>query len=88
MLQNLRTKENDKNLATQKLHYLKEKETNLNEFLNRAEEQVKPLEIVLNTHNCKLPMKRINSLNFLIELQQLKWMLKPKEVYTMKKELQ
>jgi chromosome segregation protein len=43
MLQNLRTKENDKNLATQKLHYLKEKETNLNEFLNRAEGQVKTI---------------------------------------------
>ena len=43
MLQNLRTKENDKNLATQKLHYLKEKETNHNEFLNRAEGQVKTI---------------------------------------------
>lgn len=43
LLQNLRTKENDKNLATQKLHYLKEKETNLREFLNRAEGQVKTI---------------------------------------------
>jgi chromosome segregation protein len=43
LLQNLRTKENDKNLATQKLHYLKEKETNLREFLNRAEGQLKTI---------------------------------------------
>jgi chromosome segregation protein len=43
LLQNLRTKENDKNLATQKLHYLKEKENNLREFLNRAEGQVKTI---------------------------------------------
>ena len=43
LLQNLRTKENDKNLATQKLHYLKEKENSLREFLNRAEGQVKTI---------------------------------------------
>ena len=44
LLQNLRTKENDKNLATQKLQYLKEKETNLTSFLQRAEGQVKTIE--------------------------------------------
>jgi chromosome segregation protein len=41
--QNLRTKENDKNLATQKLHYLKEKENNLKEFLEKAEGQLKTI---------------------------------------------
>ncbi len=41
--QNLRTKENEKNLATQKLHYLKEKETNLKEFLEKAEGQLKTI---------------------------------------------
>ena len=44
LLQNLRSKENDKNLATQKLQYLKEKETNLTSFLQRAEGQVKTIE--------------------------------------------
>lgn len=43
LLQNLRTKENEKNLATQKLHYLKEKETGLQDFLNKAEGQVKTI---------------------------------------------
>ena len=43
LLQNLRGKENDKNLATQKLHYLKEKETNLREFLDKATGQVKTI---------------------------------------------
>jgi chromosome segregation protein len=43
LLQNLRGKENDKNLATQKLHYLKEKETNLKEFLDKATGQVKTI---------------------------------------------
>ena len=42
-LQQLRTKENEKNLATQKLHYLKEKETGLKDFLAKAEGQLKNL---------------------------------------------
>ncbi|OIR13083.1 chromosome partition protein Smc [mine drainage metagenome] len=44
LLQNLRSKENDKNLATQKLHYLTEKETNLKDFLQKAEGQLKGIE--------------------------------------------
>lgn len=44
MLQVLRTKENDKNLTKQKLHYLKEKETGLIEFLAKASGQQKSLE--------------------------------------------
>ena len=43
LLQNLRSKENDKNLATQKLHYLKEKETGLKEFLDKATGQLKTI---------------------------------------------
>ncbi|MEP6512525.1 MAG: chromosome segregation protein SMC [Parafilimonas sp.] len=44
LLQNLRTKENDKNLATQKLHYLKEKEQSLKDFLEKAEMQLKNIQ--------------------------------------------
>jgi chromosome segregation protein len=43
LLQHLRSKENEKNLATQKLHYLKEKETNLRDFLEKAEGQLKTI---------------------------------------------
>ncbi|MBY0481170.1 MAG: chromosome segregation protein SMC [Chitinophagaceae bacterium] len=43
LLQNLRGKENDKNLASQKLHYLKEKETGLKEFLDKATGQLKTI---------------------------------------------
>jgi len=39
--QDVRGKENEKNLATQKLHYLKEKENNLKDFLSKAEGQLK-----------------------------------------------
>ncbi len=42
-LQELRSKENEKNLATQKLHYLKEKESGLKEFLEKAEGQLKTI---------------------------------------------
>ncbi len=43
LVQNLRTKENEKNLATQKLQYLKEKETGLQDFLQKAEGQLKTI---------------------------------------------
>ncbi len=44
LLQSLRIKENDKNLAAQKLHYLREKESNLKNFLAKAEGQLKGIE--------------------------------------------
>ncbi|MDF2190185.1 chromosome segregation protein SMC [Paraflavitalea sp. CAU 1676] len=44
LVQKLRTKENDKNLASQRLNFLKEKENNLQEFLNKSEGQLKGLE--------------------------------------------
>ncbi|RFM28025.1 chromosome segregation protein SMC [Deminuibacter soli] len=42
--QNLRTRENERNLATQKLQYLREKETSLKDFLQKAEGQLKTIE--------------------------------------------
>lgn len=44
LLQNLRTKESEKNLAAQKLHYLHERETSLKDFLLKAEGQLKNIE--------------------------------------------
>lgn len=44
LLQTLRTKENDKNLASQRLNFLKEKENSLQEFMNKSEGQLKGLE--------------------------------------------
>ncbi|MCX6209187.1 MAG: chromosome segregation protein SMC [Bacteroidetes bacterium] len=44
LVQNLRTKENEKNLATQKLHYLQEKENSLKDFLAKADGQLKNIE--------------------------------------------
>jgi chromosome segregation protein len=44
LVQELRAKENEKNLASQRLHYLKEKDASLKEFLNRATGQLKNIE--------------------------------------------
>jgi chromosome segregation protein len=44
LLQNLRTKENEKNLASQRLNFLREKEASLQEFLLKGEGQLKGLE--------------------------------------------
>lgn len=44
LVQKLRTKENEKNLASQKLHYLHEREKSLKDFLLKAEGQVKNIE--------------------------------------------
>jgi len=44
MMQAVRTKENDKNLSAQRLEHLKEKETSLKDFLQKAEGQQKGIE--------------------------------------------
>ncbi len=44
LLQSLRTKENEKNLASQRLNFLKEKEGRLQEFLSKGEGQLHGLE--------------------------------------------
>ncbi|MFN2458494.1 MAG: chromosome segregation protein SMC [Chitinophagaceae bacterium] len=49
LVQNVRTKENEKNLASQRLEYLKERETDLQDFLNRAQEQRAGIEESINT---------------------------------------
>ncbi len=40
LVQNVRTKENDKNLSAQRLEYLKEREGSLNDFLQKSEGQL------------------------------------------------
>ena len=44
LVQSLRTKENEKNLASQRLNFLKEKENSLQEFLLKGEGQLKGLD--------------------------------------------
>jgi chromosome segregation protein len=44
LVQQVRTKENDKNLAAQRLEYLKERETSLDTFLQKASGQLKGID--------------------------------------------
>ncbi len=44
LVQQLRTRENEKNLASQRLNFLQEKESTLQEFLLKGEGQLKGLE--------------------------------------------
>ncbi len=44
LLQQLRTKENDKNLASQRLNFLREKEASLQDFLQKSDGQLKGIE--------------------------------------------
>lgn len=44
LVQQVRTRENEKNLAAQRLEYLQERETNLSEFLSRAAGQITGIE--------------------------------------------
>lgn len=44
LVQQVRTRENEKNLAAQKLEYMKERETSLKEFLQKAEGQLKGID--------------------------------------------
>jgi chromosome segregation protein len=44
LVQTVRTKENEKNLAAQRLEYLKEREDSLKEFLQKAEGQLKGID--------------------------------------------
>ena len=44
LVQQVRSRENEKNLAAQRLEYLNERERSLSEFLNKAEGQIKGIE--------------------------------------------
>jgi len=44
LVQTTRTRENEKNLASQRLEYLRERETSLTQFLNKAEGQINGIE--------------------------------------------
>ena len=64
LLQTLRTKENDRNLASQRLNFLKEKEHNLQEFLTKSEGQLKGLEesIVFTQHQVSEEQGKLEAL--------------------------
>ena len=69
LVQNLRTKENEKNLATQKLQYLQEKENNLKDFLAKAGGQLKNIEDSINFSKIQLVDEEIKAQTYLTEVE-------------------
>ncbi len=65
MLQHLRTKENEKNLAAQRLDHLKERETGLQDFLQKAEGQQQGIEesIAFTSSQLEEEAKMLNGMN-------------------------
>jgi chromosome segregation protein len=65
MLQLLRTKENEKNLASQRLDHLKERENGLQDFLQKAEGQQKGIEesIAFTTSQLEEEAKALEGMN-------------------------
>jgi chromosome segregation protein len=54
MMQQVRSKENDKNLSAQRLEHLKEKQTGLSAFLQKAEGQLKGIDESIGFSNMQL----------------------------------
>ncbi|MBM3414999.1 MAG: chromosome segregation protein SMC [Bacteroidetes bacterium] len=69
MLQAVRTKENDKNLSAQRLEHLKEKENNLQDFLLKAEGQLKGIEESIQFTGAQVAeeMQKLKQLNHELE---------------------
>jgi chromosome segregation protein len=72
LVQQVRTKENEKNLAAQRLEYLKERENSLQEFLNKAEGQLKGIDesIEFTRMQGEEEAKRLTELNEGLQLLQ------------------
>lgn len=72
MLSTVRNKESDKSLTTQRLQYLKERETGLKEFLNKAGGQLKGLEESIVFTNNQIKEDEIKLVEFEEALVNLK----------------
>ncbi len=71
LVQQVRTKENDKNLAAQRLEYLKERETNLQEFLQKAGGQLKGIDESIEFTKLQVEEEAKNLEGLNEQLQQL-----------------
>lgn len=72
LLQQLRSKENDKNLASQRLNFLREKELNLQEFLSRSELQLKGLDESILFTQGQIEEEELKLGNLQVQLADLK----------------
>src|SRR5678810_1454581 len=72
MLQHLRTKENEKNLAAQRLDHLKERESGLQDFLQKAEGQQQGIEESIAFTGSQLEEEAMNLEGMKEQLMQLR----------------
>jgi chromosome segregation protein len=72
LVQQVRTKENEKNLAAQRLEYLQERETGLKEFLQKSEGQVQGLEESIAFTRHQLDEEQKNQAGLSGQLDQLR----------------
>jgi chromosome segregation protein len=72
MLQSVRSKENDKNLSAQRLEHLKEKEANLNDFLQKAESNLKGIEESIGFTGMQVEEEESNLTGLNEQLEQLR----------------
>lgn len=78
LVQNLRTQENEKNLANQKLQYLKEKETNVKDFLNKSEGQLKGIQDSIEFTQLQIEEENIKLLELQNNLDKSKLLVEEK----------
>jgi chromosome segregation protein len=72
LVNNIRTKENDKNLAQQRLQYLREKEKSLNDFLSKAGGQSAGLEESIQFSDLQIVEEEIKLVSLQETIDQLK----------------
>lgn len=72
LVQDVRTKENEKNLATQRLEYLREREANLTQFLSRAEGQINGIEESINFTQQQIGEEEQTFSNLSAQLEELR----------------
>ena len=72
LVQSVRSKENEKNLAVQRLEYLKEKETNLKDFLQKAEGQIRGIEESIDFSQLQIEEEERNLAGLHSQLEHLR----------------
>ncbi len=72
LVQQVRTKENDKNLAAQRLEYLKERESSLQDFLQKSEGQLKGIEESIGFSQTQIAEESTSHGQLLQQLEEIK----------------
>src|SRR5215213_9180605 len=80
LVQTVRTKENEKNLASQRLEYLRERETSLSQFLNRAEGQITGIEESINFTQQQITEEEGTLSNLTAQLEEVRSQVDEKRV--------